>query len=157
MINTLILLIALSLPPNQCLQPVSTYTNNSLMSVYDPALGGINCDDDCSTVAMGKFHPDMYGVAGACPMSLYGATVYIEFPFAPFSPGQEFHCVDTGPDVNMRYFPWSSDCGPVFDVLWPLTEEQAPYWSWWRLDWHVVEWGGAWEWYQAEIMPQLEE
>jgi len=120
------------------------------MSIYDPALGGRNCDDNCKTVAMGYFHEDMYKVAGACVPWLYGATVY--FPYLD----QEFHCVDTFGIDALVYFPERQTCAPYFDLLWPLTEEPAPYYTMWNLDWQVLQWGGAWEWYQAWILPQFE-
>lgn len=137
-----------------CLAPATQY-DRGRMSVYDPALGGINCDDDCTTVSMGYFHPDMYKVAGACHPALYGATVRF---YNPLEEEQywEFHCVDNMGVDALVYYPWNRTCMPWFDVLWPLTEETAPYWTLWNFSWEVVEWGGAWNWYVAEIAPYFE-
>ena len=37
------------------------------ISMYDPALAGINCDSDCSTMASGQKVVDWYGKSLACP------------------------------------------------------------------------------------------
>jgi hypothetical protein len=100
---------------------------------------------------MGLFHESMYGMAGACVPELYGATVY--FPYLD----QEFHCVDQGPAIQTHWVPWAESCGVYFDWLMPLHREPAPDWAMWYLEWEVVEWGGAWNWYQAEIVPLLED
>jgi hypothetical protein len=114
--------------------------------MYDPALGGINCDDDCTTVAMGKFDDYMYKVAGACPKELYGATVHFSYL------GMELHCVDTGPAIEPTYFPQYGMCASSFDLLWPLHDEPAPDWAmWWWNNWNVAEWGGAWNWYHGGV------
>lgn len=152
--NTLMLVVIGTMLSTQCPGPVTQY-DTGRMSVYDPALGGINCNGDCTTVAMGHFHEDMYKVAGACHPALYGATVQFYNPLE--EPAYwEFHCVDNMGVDALVYYPWRLDCMPWFDVLWPLTEEEPPYWLHWHLSWEVVEWGGAWDWYQAEIAPQFE-
>lgn len=129
--------------PKFCPYPVEQY--HAVLSSYDPALGDINCDGDCGTVAMGLFNEAMYKVAGACPLDLYGATVY--FPLL----GREIHCVDTGPAITARYSTDNNMCGAYFDILWPLHKEPAPEWAmYWTQDWEVVDWTGAWNWYQEE-------
>lgn len=60
------------------------------ISWYDPALGGVNCDHDCSTMASGvKVTPDRYGNTAACIRAWMGKTVVIE------GIGR-FTCLDTG-------------------------------------------------------------
>lgn len=141
MIVSAMLVSTMLWPINFCPTPAQQYP--AIMSVYDPALGGINCDGDCSTVAMGKLHDEMYGVAGACPIELYGATVHFDYL------NRDFHCVDTGPAIKTTYLP-GQGCASYFDVLWPLTDEPAPDWAmWWFSKWHVEEWGGSWRWYQG--------
>lgn len=60
------------------------------ISWYDPLLGGINCDSDCTTMASGvKVTEDRYGNTAACLREWIGQTVVI--------PGiGEFKCLDTG-------------------------------------------------------------
>ena len=140
MSNLLLLPILL----NPCPLPAREYP--AIISMYDPALGGINCDDDCTTVAMGKFDDYMYKVAGACPKELYGATVHFSYL------GMELHCVDTGPAIEPTYFPQYGMCASYFDLLWPLHDEPAPDWAmWWWNNWNVAEWGGAWNWYHGGV------
>jgi hypothetical protein len=152
--SNLLLMMIMLLPsphpgpePNSCPYRVRDYDGR--MSIYDPKLGGINCDDDCSTVAMGKIYPEMYEISGACVPELYGATIKFRDPFhGDYDMPGIFHCVDTGPAIKTVYYPWRLTCASWFDVLWPLTEEKAPFWTGWYLDYEVVEWGGAWNWYQ---------
>lgn len=60
------------------------------ISWYDPALGGINCDSDCTTMASGvKVTPDRYGRTAACIRPWLGKTVVI-------AGLGEFECLDTG-------------------------------------------------------------
>lgn len=134
-----------------CPLPAENYTNHGLMSLYDPELGGGNCDGDCGTVAMGLFHESMYGVAGACDESLYGSTIY--FPYL----GLRFYCVDNGSAIETVFLPHFGECGTYFDVAWPLHRESPPEWTMWSLEWEVVDDTGAWAWYQAEIAPHFEE
>lgn len=60
------------------------------ISWYDPKLGGINCDHDCTTMASGvKVTPDRYGNTAACVREWMGAWIVM--------PGiGEFQCLDTG-------------------------------------------------------------
>ncbi len=117
----------------------------SRISVYDPVLGGINCDDNCATVAMGEWYTDMYKVSGACPPELYGATLYLP------DLDKEFHCIDTGPAVVAVHYP--GQLVSWLDVMWPLTEEDPPDYLGLWFEYEVAEWGGAWTWYQ-EIVAQ---
>lgn len=60
------------------------------ISWYDPILGGINCDSDCSTMATGaKVTEERYGNTAACIREWTGRTVVIEGL-------GEFECLDRG-------------------------------------------------------------
>jgi len=60
------------------------------ISWYDPILGGINCDSDCSTMATGtKVTEERYGNTAACIREWTGKTVVIEGL-------GEFECLDRG-------------------------------------------------------------
>ncbi len=62
------------------------------ISWYDPRLGGVNCDGDCSTMASGvKVTPDRYGRTAACIPEWTRARKVIVIPGAG-----EFECLDTG-------------------------------------------------------------
>ena len=60
------------------------------ITVYDWALGGINCDGDCSNTALTTTGPELYGWVAACPSAWLGhvATTVVT------SWGQEFYCID---------------------------------------------------------------
>lgn len=48
------------------------------ISWYDPLLGGVNCDHDCTTMTTGvKVTPDRYGRTAACIREWTGRTVFI--------------------------------------------------------------------------------
>jgi hypothetical protein len=105
----------------------------ALVSVYDPALGGANCDSDCSTVATGPFEPEMYGTAAACPAFLLGATVDL--------PGLGlFECVDRGSAVSVRWSEVHQQYVIVFDLIWSMADGVVPEWAYglWT-DW-------SWQW-----------
>lgn len=62
------------------------------ISWYDPALGGINCDHDCSTMASGvKVTPDRYGITAACIAQWTRARRVVVIPGVG-----RFECLDTG-------------------------------------------------------------
>ena len=64
------------------------------ISWYDPLLGGINCDSDCTTMASGtKVTEDRYGRSAACIAGWMGKTVVIEGL-------GEFTCLDRGGAIN---------------------------------------------------------
>jgi hypothetical protein len=104
------------------------------LSVYDPALGGVNCNGDCTTIATGLFDDSMYKEVAACPAELLGAT--ITFPMMPWL---EFQCLDTGPAIKARYY--GNQCVTFFDVVWPLATEDPPNWVWWE----ISNWSVSWE------------
>ena len=113
----------------------------AIMSVYDPGLGGWNCDDDCTTVSTGLLENWMYETAGACPMELLGAT--INFPAIDHA----LQCVDTGPAIKAGWSERDNQCVVYFDTLWHLEKEGevilgAPYWAWWYLEDWEINWNG---------------
>lgn len=108
--------------------PLTSYP--ALMVIYDPALGGINCDEDCSTVATGPLTEDMYFTSGACHPDLLGLTVY--FPAIDF----EMKCVDTGGMITVRYSDYYEQDVLYFDAMWDYFGEW-PYWNYWLLDWEI--------------------
>ena len=121
----------------------------AVMSLYDPDLGGWNCDDDCSTVATGLLQDWMYEVAGACPFEFTGWI--IQFPDLDRS----LQCVDRGTAVRARWSDHHDQCVVYFDVLWHLPDENGdgridrdenglipglPYWAYWK----VEDWSASW-------------
>ena len=134
MIVTCVEIVLLCFLPDMGLGPspeplLSSYP--AVMVFYDPALGGINCDGDCTTVATGPFTADMYKTSGACHPDLLGQTVY--FPAIDLT----MHCVDTGSLVTVAWNNYYQLTIIYFDVLWPAAE--PPPWLYWLLnDWEVV-------------------
>ena len=119
--------------------PCSDMHAPAILHPYDPALGGINCDDDCSTVATGALLPEMYERAGACDKSMLGSTVYFD------DIGMSMECVDTGGLIGPGWSERDSMCVMYFDVLWHLDIEggkitNAPSWNHWLLP----NWRTAW-------------
>lgn len=114
-------------PPEQ---PKGLVDYPALMVIYDPKLGGINCDHDCSTVAIGPLIEEMWFTSGACHPDLLGATVH--FPLINFS----MKCVDTGGLVTLAFNEYYEQDVVYFDVLWDAAA--PPYWLYWLLeDWEV--------------------
>jgi hypothetical protein len=71
-------------------QATSRQTKPLKISWYDPILGGVNCDSDCSTMATGaKVTEDRYGRTAACIREWAGKTVVI-------AGLGEFECLDRG-------------------------------------------------------------
>lgn len=61
------------------------------LTVYDWALGGINCDSDCGHTALVPTGPELYGWTAACPVAWLGhitTTVVTIW-------GGEYWCIDT--------------------------------------------------------------
>ncbi len=108
--------------------PVTDYP--AVMVIYIPERGGINCDGDCTTVAMGPLTKDMYFNSGACHPDLYGRTVY--FPAIDFT----MDCVDNGELVTLAYNEYYDREVVYFDVLWD--ESEPPEWLYWLLEWKIV-------------------
>jgi hypothetical protein len=99
------------------------------MVIYDPSLGGINCDGDCTTVATGPLTEDMWFTSGACHPDLLGQTVY--FPAIDF----EMECVDNGGLITKAYNEYYQRDVVYFDVMWDASN--PPEWLYWLLDWEI--------------------
>ncbi len=132
---SLLLAVPLIIFPTLC--PGFDYP--AVLSVYDPDLGGVNCDDDCSTVATGPVEDWMYGAAGACPAWFLGATIH--FPDV----GHSMKCVDTGPAIRSAWSPRDQECVVYFDAMWHLGRDGkkitgAPYWAFYWLENWEVQW-----------------
>jgi hypothetical protein len=104
-----------------------------IVSVYDPALGGINCDSSCDTIATGQLEPWMYGGIAACDLRLLRATITI--------PGiGSYRCLDTGGAIGLRWSAAYQRYVVVFDVLYDLVGQEAPAWTYslvsgWSISW----------------------
>lgn len=76
-------------PPADCIPPRPPIREmNLLITQYDPAIGGINCDSDCSHLSLVPMSDSLYGVAAACPAELVGL---------------DFTAVISHPDIGTRY------------------------------------------------------
>lgn len=71
-----------------------------LITWYDPALRGWNCDDDCSHLSLVPMSDSLYGVAAACPLELLG---YIETAVIYHPEIGTRYCLDTGGAVVVEY------------------------------------------------------
>lgn len=60
------------------------------ITVYDWGMGGINCDDDCSTTALTTTGDELLGWTAACPSAWLGHVTTTVVTIW----GQEFVCVD---------------------------------------------------------------
>ena len=96
----------------------------AIVSVYDPALGGINCDSDCTHFATGiDIGPQHYGNVAACPAELLGGSV-------SFAGIGEFYCLDTGGAIGRRWSSYYNREVVAFDILWHLEDDNAvPWWA----------------------------
>lgn len=69
---------------------------------FDPALGGINCNGECETMAAGHQVSEWYGRALACPKQVpIGAVFVIRGSRWGLADG-EWRCLDRGGAVVMR-------------------------------------------------------
>lgn len=113
--------------------PKTIYDYPALMVIYDPSLGGINCDSDCSTVALGPLTDDMWFTSGACHPALLGLKIH--FPAIDFT----MRCVDTGSLVTIAFNQYYGRDVVYFDVMWDAGS--PPTWLYWLLeDWNVLIW-----------------
>lgn len=96
---------------------------------YDPSLGGINCDDDCTRTADGSMvSEELYGVAAACDRSLLGSIVAIDGLGT-------FECRDTGSAIRPTWSPHHDRWVLYFDVM--LHDD--PSWNYWIFEhWSIV-------------------
>ena len=100
-------------------------------SYYNPALGGINCDEDCSTTGDGTPVAECYGWCAACPPGWYGR--HLDF-------GRwvgQWQCRDHGgavvPTYGRTYMP-----GGFVEGWWIVVDFMAhrqPAWAYLLLDW----------------------
>ena len=141
MLTCLELALICLLPDYNPLPPKTVFDYPALMVFYDPSLGGINCNDDCTTVAWGPLTPDMWFTAGACHPDLFGATVH--FPAIDFT----MHCVDNGDDITIAYNEVYNQTVVYFDPLW--IADDPPFWLYWLLDEWTVTWDSMPDWYQG--------
>ena len=111
---------------NRQLAAVTTNDKPLKISWYDPLLGGINCDHDCTTMASGvKVTEDRYGNTAACLREWMGAYVVI--------PGLgEFQCLDTGGAIVEH---------PTFIYIDLLLHEPLPNAPFGTM---IYEWGLEW-------------
>jgi len=94
----------------------------AVVMAYDPGLGGVNCDGDCSTIATGPLTQDMYGTVAACHQDLLGQTVNL--------PGiGSFECLDTGTAVRVHWNEHFQQMVLYFDVMKDLRNEDRPQWA----------------------------
>ena len=91
----IIVMLAVMAPETRAMHPVEPATHfrqppGLFITVYDWALGGINCDDDCSNTALTTTGPELYGWTAACPSAWLGhiSTTVVTIW------GQEYWCID---------------------------------------------------------------
>ena len=113
--------------------PESSPAIPAVVMIYDPSLGGINCDNDCSTIATGPLEDWHYGSIAACDPSLLGA--YVTLPGVGV-----VRCMDTGSAVRVAYSEYWGEYVLYFDVMWKLEEWGRPEWAGMR----VTDWSYQW-------------
>lgn len=120
------------------LQDPGLFSLPAVLTVYDPRLGGINCDADCGYFASGiPVGSEWYGVAAACDAALLGRSV--SFPALSLT----VECVDTGGMIQPAYSDYYGRQVLYFDVMWPLEKVNgqvigAPAWNYLLLEsWEV--------------------
>lgn len=100
-------------------------------SYYNPALGGINCDEDCSTTGDGTPVEQCYGWCMACPPGWYGR--WLDF-------GEwvgQWQCRDHGGAITPTYGVTYTPDGFV-EGWWITCDFMAydePEWAYLLLDW----------------------
>lgn len=116
-------------------RPISLYDLPAIVVVYDPALGGINCDSDCTTIATGKLLPEMYGVIAACHPDLLWRTVEIAGIGI-------YECLDTGGEIGVRWSDHFQRLVLYFDILYDIVNLGFPSWAGMLIeDWRIVPLG----------------
>lgn len=116
--------------------PKDTPEHPAFVNPYDPALGGINCDDNCANLANGYIWTEEdYGRLAACPPRFMGCSVSFENDYDDLGP---LLCYDTGGAHQApRYVDKFNETVEYFDVLWDLStedgtmipREQLPWWN----------------------------
>lgn len=102
-----------------------------LVTWYNPALGGINCNNDCSTLADGtKWNDSHYNNTAACIVRLRGATLH----FGDYA----VKCRDSGGMVKISWNDYYQRWVMHVDVLSaePIGCNYCLYEKW------RVKWGG---------------
>jgi hypothetical protein len=111
-----------------------------LLTVYDPADGGINCDSDCAHLAIVPMNDALYGNAAACPLG-YGFVGYDQTAVFSHSEIGERACLDTGGDVQVEYILTHGEWQWVIrlDLLEDLSEG-VHHANGWLIDGWTVHW-----------------
>lgn len=99
-----------------------------LLTVFDPARGGINCGESCHVLAdTYEWTPDDYGFIAACPdwMVFTG-----RYRVAVDVAGMQLVCRDAGPLVNISWNEYYETYVIHIDVMYHLPEyEDYPSWN----------------------------
>lgn len=110
------------------------------ITVYDWGLGGINCDDDCSTTALTTTGDDILGWTAACPSAWLGhvtttvVTMWGESYWCVDSFGAPEHRVLTEVDGRDVY---RIDIAHLPAAEHPWNQEYVPY-SYWSREWRPM-------------------
>ena len=102
-------------------KPPSLTSYPAVVMAYDPGLGGINCDGDCTTIATGLLEPEMYGTIAACHPSLLYKRVHIPTIGV-------FDCLDTGGAIGVDWNKHFERDVIYFDILYDLGKDR-PEWA----------------------------
>lgn len=99
----------------------------ALVTFYNPELGGINCDEDCSTFAdLTAVDDEDYGHYAACPAELFGRSIELL--------GEIRYCGDTGGDIRVKYSSYYQAWVVQVDLL-----EKDHFWcNYCLVEWEVV-------------------
>ena len=121
--------------PIDCIPPRPPLRDIPILTTYyDPALGSINCNHDCNSLALVPMADSLYGVAAACPAELVGVdwTAVIYHPAIGERP-----CLDRGGSVVVEYNQHLQKWVIRVDLL-----ETGPHPSNWSL---LYDWSMRWE------------
>jgi hypothetical protein len=106
-----------------------------LVNPYDPALGGINCDHDCTRFGNGVEIQDWhYGIRMACNPAHIGCQFHIWNDFGSIGP---VWCVESGGALlEPQYHEGFGRVVQYVDILWHLDDggqrvpnENLPWWN----------------------------
>ena len=76
----------------------SYYTLEPIAGLSDA--DNVNCDDDCSHLALVRFDPAFYGRVAACPQAWLGLDKTARLTVAGLG---SVYCLDTGPAIKLTY------------------------------------------------------
>lgn len=108
------------------------------ITVYDWALGGHNCNEDCGQTSLTTTGPELYGWTAACPVEWLG---YINTTVVTIW-GQEFWCIDTFGTVENQQLT-KVDGRPVYRIDLAYSPASSHPWNnEWVPD---TEWSRRWE------------